>query len=148
MARIIESAILRSMKSLDTSVLIVAVATILSIRKPIEFRIGVNTKQKFVVKNAAACYKGQFRKGDLYKHIIYVNTDLSVNLMAQGHKGFALSDLVCHELIHAAMMEHGSFNSGFHHCEKFQAAAILLRKELNKLGFSIGPLYNPETDTE
>ena len=69
-----------------------------------------------------------------------------MNTRCMIESGYDSATIIAHEMIHAKMIENGTFNPDNHHCKKFQDIAKALRNSLNKMGFKVGKLYTPETD--
>lgn len=120
--------------------LIQAVVSILEIQKPVD--VVLKTRVSYKEKTMAGWCDTIFRKGKVYKHSIKINLAQTIE------SEYDLCGVIAHELIHAKMIEDGSFNSGFHHDNRFQVIALELKKILDSLGFDTGILYDPLTDTD
>ena len=124
----------------DIGVLILATQKILDIKLPIRFVM--KTKGVGESKDLAGYCETHYRKGKMIRHKISLNLD--VCLFAE----YKLNDVIVHEMVHACMFEHGSFNEKYHHDIRFQNICALLRLELQKMGFDIGELYNANVDLD
>lgn len=125
----------------DAMLLIQAVVSSLEIQKPVDVILKTRVTKK-IQRGLAGWCDTVFHNGRLVKHSI------KINLGATLQSDYDLCGVIAHELIHARMIEDGSFNSDNHHDERFQIIAVHLEKILNDLGFETGPLYNPLTDTD
>ena len=124
----------------DLLLLIKACESGLQIRKPIT--LFIKTKPTGDGKELAGYCESYFRSGKLSGHKVVVH--LNVVLDSE----YNIYDVIAHELIHASMMENGLFNPDYHHDNTFQELAKHLTEYLVNMGFNIGELYNPLTDTE
>ncbi len=133
--------IFRRSNIMDISILVMACQQMLNIEKPIHIRMYVKRPRSMRADASAQCFTS-VRNGKVYNHIIRINLKSCIE------SEFLVSGIIAHEFIHAKMLENGTFNHKHNHCEKFQSIAKVLEKDLKKLGFQTGKLYNPETDTE
>lgn len=122
---------------------VLACQQLLQIQKPVEIRIipGNGIRDK-VLRNSAGLCDTFFRNGKLNKHILYVNLRVCVE------SKYTVEDVIAHEFVHAVMIENGKFNPNFHHDKTFQNICKVFEENLNQLGFKVGELYNPQTDTD
>jgi len=120
------------------------VIQMLGIKLPVEFRLRPVAKKTkdYRIKESAAWCETRCRKGIPYSFVIFVNMDICFQSQ------FHINDVIAHELVHAIMLENGSFNEKKHHDKKFQNTCNALEKNMRKKGFKIGKLYSPLTDTE
>ena len=123
----------------DTMLLIQAVITALEIHKPVDVILKTRVSKESQRGLAGWC-DTVFHTGKLAKHSI------KINLGATLESGYDICGVIAHELIHARMIEDGSFNPEHHHDKRFQVIAAHLEKILNELGFETGPLYDSLTD--
>lgn len=123
---------------MDNTILIMACIQLLNIEKPVEvvYKVKARNSMKTV---AAYCWDTR-RKGNLVKFRLVLNTTVMIEAE------YDSATIIAHEMIHAKMIEDGSFNPNNHHCRRFQAISRELQKNLVKLGFKVGKLYTPETD--
>lgn len=124
----------------DLMLLIKSCEAGLQITKPITLII--KTKPTGTDKQLAGYCDSYFRRGKLVGHKIVIH----LNVVFESE--YNVYDVVAHELIHASMMENGLFNPDYHHDSKFQELATHLTNYLTELGFKVGELYNPVTDTD
>jgi hypothetical protein len=127
---------------LNANLFVHACVGLLDIKKPVEIRMRTHPKGDKRARCIAAWYEPRERKGKVVGHVIVLNL---TNIVESGYN---VSDVIAHEICHAAQMEHGIFDDNFHHDAKFQALCKILRKECKKLGFPLGRLYDPKVDTE
>lgn len=123
---------------MDNTILILACIEMLGITKPVEVVYRVKCRGQ-LKKVAAYCWDTR-RKGKVVKFRLVMNTRVMIE------SSYDSATIIAHEMIHARMIDDGSFNPDNHHCERFQAIAKALRNSLNKMGFKVGKLYTPETD--
>lgn len=126
----------------DVLLLVKGCETALQITKPVTLKI--KTKgMKADTKSLAGYCESYYRRGKLTGHKVVIHLDIVVE------SEFNIYGVIAHELVHAAMMEHGIFDINHHHDERFQKMCSILEEYLAELGFrDIGPLYSPLTDTE
>lgn len=125
----------------DAMLLIQAVVSALEIHKPVDVVLKTKVSKKRQRGLAGWC-DTIFHNGRLVKHSIKINLGQTIE------SEYDLCGVIAHELIHARMLEDGSFNPEYHHDKRFQIIAVHLEKILNDLGFSTGPLYDSLTDTD
>lgn len=125
---------------MDITLLILACKDLLLIEKPVD--ITFKTNPKGVLKEVAGLCDTIIRKGKIIKHSIKLNARICFE------SEFKAIDVIAHEMVHACMIEKGSFNPEYHHDTKFQNICRELEKELTAIGFPVGSLYSPETDIE
>jgi hypothetical protein len=124
----------------DILLLIKACEAGLSINKPV--KIIIKTKVKGEVSKLAGYCDSYIRKNKIVGHKVVIHLDTVAT------SGYSIHDVIAHELIHAATLEHGLFNENYHHDNTFQSLAIHLTEYLNNMGFQIGTLYDPAIDTD
>lgn len=112
----------------------------LQIKKPIT--IIIKTKPAGDAKELAGYCESYYRRGKLSGHKVVIH----LNVVFESN--YNIYDVVAHELIHASMMENGLFNDDYHHDDTFQELATHLTQYLTDIGFKIGEIYNPVTDTD
>lgn len=112
----------------------------LQITKPIN--IIIKTKPAGDGKELAGYCESYYRRGKIVGHKVVIH----LNVVFQSE--YNIYDVIAHELIHASMMENGLFNDDHHHDLIFQQLAVHLTQYLTDIGFQIGELYNPVTDTD
>lgn len=125
----------------DAMLLIQAVVSVLQISKPVDVVLKTRVSKKRQRGLAGWC-DTIFHNGRLVKHSIKINLGQTIE------SEYDLCGVIAHELIHAKMLEEGTFNPEFHHDNRFQIIAAHLEDVLDDLGFSTGPLYDPITDTD
>lgn len=125
----------------DAMLLIQAVVSALEIHKPVDVVLKTRVYRKRERGLAGWC-DTVFHKGRVSKHIVKINLGQTIE------SEYDLCGVIAHELIHARMIEDGSFNPEYHHDERFQIIAAHLEKILNDLGFETGSLYDSLTDTD
>lgn len=123
----------------DISTLILAASKGLCIEKPV--RVTLITHETRKMKNNMGLVQTMYRKGVIQYHKV------TVNLCNSAICEYNVSDVILHELVHISMIEHGKFNSEYHHDKRFQKMCRALEKNLRKLGFTVGELYSPISDT-
>ena len=126
---------------MDHSIIILGAQQLLGIKKPVDIRITTANPSKSK-KDFAGLYEGRYRKDNLIRHVIYINIRVVIEA------GFSLTDVIAHEMVHAAQFEYGIFNNEKHHDKKFQKMCEYLENEFLKLGVTLGKLYSPESDTD
>lgn len=110
----------------------------LQLKTPVEFHVRAKAKKE--TADCAGLCNTYIRKGKIYKFVITLNLDV-----IYGSK-YSMQAVIAHELIHACQMEHGFFNEGHHHDNKFQSLAKHLHDLLSTAGYKIEPLFDPKTD--
>lgn len=125
----------------DAMLLIQAVVSILEIHKPVDVILKTKVYKKRERTLAGWC-DTVFHKGKVSKHIIKINLGQTIE------SEYDLCGVIAHELIHAKMIEDGTFNPDHHHDKRFQDIAFHLEDILDDLGFNTGMLYNDVTDTD
>jgi len=124
----------------DIGILILACQKILGMKLPVDIRM--STKPRGEVKQYAGLCDGMERKGVLVRHVLHINLEMCL------FSEYKVADVIAHEMVHACMIEYGKFDSNKHHDTRFQNLCSLLEIELKNLGFELGTLYNPDTDTD
>lgn len=128
---------------LNANLFIFACAGILGVKKPIEIRMSTNSKAAPGHKHKpAAYYVPRYRKDKIIRHVIFLNLEIIIT------SRFNISEVIAHEICHAAQFEYGIFNHKKHHDKKFQKLCKVLETECKKLGFPLKNLYNPLSDTD
>jgi hypothetical protein len=112
----------------------------LGIKTPVDVRIAQHRPK--AVNDAAAICEVRYRKDKISRFVIFVY------LVPALENKYPLNDILAHELAHAKMIEAGRFNEKHHHDKRFQKLCRVLEKEMPKMGFPLGKLYNPKTDTD
>lgn len=125
----------------DAMLLIQAVVSVLQIQKPVDVVLKTKVSKKRQRGLAGWC-DTVFHNGRLVKHSIKINLGQTIE------SEYDLCGVIAHELIHAKMLEEGTFNPEFHHDERFQIIAFHLEDVLDALGFNTGALYDSLTDTD
>lgn len=126
----------------DILLLVKGCETALQITKPITLKIKTRGL-KGDTKSLAGYCESYFRRGKLTGHKVVIHLDIVTQ------SEYNIYGVIAHELVHASMMEHGLFDDDYHHDHTFQKMCAVLEKYLEEIGFvNIGPLYNPDTDTE
>ena len=122
---------------------IIAVTDILGFSKPVEIRIHPqNTNLPKTERELAGWCDTFLRKGRITKHVLHINLRVCIE------SEYSITDTIAHEMVHAIMIENGKFNEEKHHDTRFQNICTALENNMRELGFEIGTLYNPETDTD
>ena len=128
--------------NIDVLLLVKGCENILKIQKPITLKIKTRS-MKSDTKGLAGYCENYFRRGKLTGHKVVIHLDTVLE------SGYNIYGVIAHELVHAAMMEHGIFDADYHHNQTFQDMCRVLEEYLVAIGFKdIGPLYSPDTDTE
>lgn len=125
----------------DVLLLIRFVVSVLQIQKPVDVVLKTRVYNK-THRGLAGWCDTVFRNNRITKHKIVVNLGQTLE------SNFDVYGVIAHELIHAKMIEDGSFNEHYHHDDRFQLIAAHLEKILNSLGFCTGELYSPVTDLD
>jgi hypothetical protein len=112
----------------------------LGIKTPVDVRITNNRPR--AVCDATAIIETRERKGKLARFVIFVY------LVPALENEYPLNDILAHELVHAKLLETGKHDDKWHHNKPFQKICKLLEKQMPKLGFPLGKLYNPKTDDD
>lgn len=124
----------------DIMVLVKACENILHISKPTNLIL--KTRNKGKSKVLAGYCDSYIRKNKVVGHKIVIHVDTVIN------SGYNINDVIAHEFVHAAMIEHGLFDQDYHHDKTFQKMCAILKKYLVNLGFDIGELYNSKVDID
>lgn len=128
---------------MKTELFIIAAKQILGFKKPVEIRIHPDgygkTKE---IRGYSGWCDTQLRKGKILKHVLHIN------MPSVYESKYRMTDVIAHEMIHAIMIERNRFNEKKHHDKKFQKICKMFEENMRTLGFTIGELYNPNTDTD
>lgn len=124
----------------DTSNLILVGSKLLSIDHPV--RITLITQETRKIKGSMGLCEPMYRKGKIQYHKV------TVNLGSCAANKYAVSDVILHELVHICMIEHNKFNPKYHHNKRFQRICKALEDNMRELGFTVGELYSPDSDTD
>lgn len=126
---------------MDHSIIILGASQLLGLKLPVDIRVTTGKPSK-TKKDFAGWYEGRTRKEKLVRHVIFINIRVVIEC------GFNLTDVIAHEMVHAAQFEYGIFKSKKHHDKKFQKMCEYLETEFLKIGVTLGKLYNPESDID
>jgi hypothetical protein len=124
----------------DISTLVLTASKGLSIEKPVRVSLITHETRK-MRKNMGLC-ETIYRKGKIQYHRV------TVSLYNCAVNEYAVSDVILHELVHISMIEHDKFNPEYHHNKRFQKICKCLEDNLRDLGFKVGELYSPLSDTD
>lgn len=124
---------------MDTSLFILAMCEILSIKKPVEIRVRTRAIKKH--KGIAGLCENRVRKGKTISYVIFLNMREIVE------SNFTFLDVLAHEMVHIVQIENGIFQDKRHHDKTFQRICKVVEKESLKLGVKLGKLYSPKSDT-
>ncbi|CAB4134504.1 SprT-like [uncultured Caudovirales phage] len=124
----------------NPSQLINACCDLLAVKKPVEIRLRTHARKS--EKGLAGFCEPRFRNKKITGYVIVVN------LITVVESDYSLADVIAHEICHCAQFEHGIFDENHHHDKRFQMLCKILEKNLKKLGYPVGKLYNKKVDTD
>jgi hypothetical protein len=125
---------------MDHSIIILGVQQLLGIKNPVDIRM--TTSKLKGKRQIAGWYEARYRKNRIIRHVVFIN------LRSIIESKYSLTDVIAHEIVHAAQFEYGIFDENKHHDSRFIALCEYLQKELRKMGVILGELYNPAIDTD
>lgn len=123
---------------LDIGTMILTACKALNINIPV--RVTLVNKFTKKMKDTAGVTYTIYRKNKIQ----YFKISICLNECLMS--GYAVSDTILHELVHASMVENGKHNNDYHHDAVFQDICEKLKAYMQEVGFPVGILYNPDID--